>query len=76
MRRSLLNTKLLEVRFEAELGAEAPHPSFVELRNLCEVGRLVVHSARMRPESRGLHTNVDHPYRDNEGCLRYTILSA
>jgi L-aspartate oxidase len=46
----------------------------VELRNLLEVGRLIVACARQRLESRGLHYNVDHPGRDNERFLRPTVI--
>jgi L-aspartate oxidase len=46
----------------------------VELRNLLEVGRLIVACARQRQESRGLHYNVDHPGRDNERFLRPTVI--
>ncbi|CAN5721728.1 L-aspartate oxidase [soil metagenome] len=51
-------------------------PSFdlVELRNLIEIGLLIVTSARRRRESRGLHFNLDHPFRDNERFLRDTLL--
>jgi len=46
----------------------------VELRNMVEAGLLVVRCALRRAESRGLHHNVDHPYRDNERFLRDTLL--
>jgi L-aspartate oxidase len=48
--------------------------SLIELRNLAEVAWLVVHSARARRESRGLHFNMDFPYRDNERFLRNTLV--
>jgi L-aspartate oxidase len=35
-------------------------------RNLIETAALIVHCARLRRESRGLHYTLDHPYRDNE----------
>ncbi|HEX6133929.1 MAG TPA: L-aspartate oxidase [Longimicrobiales bacterium] len=47
----------------------------VELRNLIEVSDLVVTCARLRQESRGLHFNIDYPYRDNERFLRDTIVA-
>src|SRR5690606_35325061 len=49
-------------------------PDFLEARNLLEGAELVVRSARLRRESRGLHHNLDYPYRDNERHLRDTVL--
>jgi L-aspartate oxidase len=45
-----------------------------ELRNLTQTAHLVVRSARLRRESRGLHHMLDHPWRDNEGYLHDTLL--
>ncbi len=50
-------------------------PEYLEVRNLVEVAELVVRSARLRRESRGLHHNSDYPYRDNERELRDTVLA-
>jgi L-aspartate oxidase len=46
----------------------------VELRNLVQIALLIVRCAQLRGESRGLHYNLDHPYRDNEHFLRDTVL--
>lgn len=46
-----------------------------ELRNLLQVAELIVRCARLRRESRGLHYTLDHPHRDNERCLRDTVVS-
>jgi len=45
-----------------------------EARNIWETARLIVQCARSRRESRGLHFNRDHPYRDNERFLRSTVV--
>ncbi len=46
---------------------------FLELRNLALVAALIVECARRRPESRGLHFNVNHPDKDDR-YLRDTIV--
>ncbi len=45
----------------------------LELRNLVDVAGLIVESARLRQESRGLHYTLDHPDKLTE--LRDTILT-
>ena len=52
-----------------------PSAELVELRNLIQTALLIIRSAQRRKESRGLHHNVDYPYRDNERSLRDTVLS-
>lgn len=46
----------------------------LELRNLALLADLIVESARRRPESRGLHYNIDHPDHDPR-LLRDTVLA-
>jgi L-aspartate oxidase len=45
----------------------------LELRNLILIGDLMVQSARLRKESRGLHYTLDYP-KSNDDCISPTIL--
>jgi L-aspartate oxidase len=46
----------------------------IELRNLATVAELIIESALMRKESRGLHYNIEYPEKDDQNWLKQTIL--
>lgn len=46
----------------------------IELRNLATVAELIIQSALIRKESRGLHYNIEYPERDDEHWLKDTLL--
>jgi len=48
----------------------------IELRNLATVAELVIRSAQMRKESRGLHYTIDYPKRDDEYWLKDTVIKS
>ena len=49
-------------------------PDLVELRNLAVVAELIVKSATLRQESRGLHYILDYPDKNDQGFLKDTVL--
>jgi succinate dehydrogenase / fumarate reductase flavoprotein subunit len=47
----------------------------LELGYLLDCGETIVRSAIERKESRGAHTHVEHPERDDEAWLKHTVLT-
>jgi L-aspartate oxidase len=62
--RALKRLDLLYDETEALYRSTKVSPQLCELRNLITVGYLIVKSAEFRKESRGLHFNTDHPYKN------------
>jgi L-aspartate oxidase len=48
----------------------------LELRNIATVADLIIRSASLRKESRGLHYNIDYPERDDARFLADTVLKS
>jgi L-aspartate oxidase len=47
----------------------------LELRNIAAVGELIIRSAMLRHESRGLHYTLDYPGKDNSRPAANTVIS-
>ena len=74
LKRAMSRVELLQHEIEEYYGNFRINGDLVELRNLAQVARLIIQSAQLRKESRGLHYTLDYPNPDKSKSPRNTVL--
>lgn len=75
LERALHRVELLQQEIQDYYGNFRVTNDLLELRNLVQVAELIIRSAHMRKESRGLHYTLDYPQADDSKAAGNTILA-
>ncbi len=74
LERALSRIRLIRQEVENFYRRTKVTDGLVELRNLATVAQLIIQSALLRKESRGLHYTTDYPNTNDENFLKDTIV--
>lgn len=74
LERALSRIRLIRQEIENFYRRTTVTEGLIELRNLATVAQLIIQSALLRKESRGLHYTTDYPKRDDENFSKDTII--
>ena len=75
LQRALNRVKLLQAEIHEYYGNFRITSDLIDLRNLVTVASLIIQSALLRKESRGLHYSLDYPVADDKQAGRDTVLT-
>ncbi len=76
LRQALREVSILAGAVDSLVSTSRPSVELLELRNITQVGKLIIECALQRKESRGLHYNLDYPDRDDTRGPHSTLWSA
>jgi len=74
LERALSRIRLIRQEIENYYKRTRVTEGLLELRNLATVAQLMILSAMLRKESRGLHYTTDYPKRDDDAFLHDTLI--